>query len=226
MAHMAAVKSVKSNARRVLLVDDHPIVSEGLAEILNRQPDLKVCGCCHSGNQVLPEIKRLSPEVMVIDIGLGGVNGIDLIKQVRAFHEKLPIVVLSMHDERLYAERALKAGALGYVMKQAPVDQVIEAVRQALSGQRYLSGRMQERLMQMFGNTAISKPGVDRLTDREIEVFALLGSGANTRDIAKKLNISTKTVETYRANIKEKLGLRTASEILRAALEFTQEHVH
>ena len=224
---MGGAKTIKPKSQhRVLLVDDHPVVSEGLAEILNRQADLKVCGCCHSAPQVLPAIEKLSPDVMVIDVGLAGVNGIDLIKQIKAFHAKLPIVVLSMHDERLYAERAIKAGALGYVMKQSPVDQVIEAIRLALKGQRYLSRKMQERLMEMFGTPAIARPGVDCLTDRELEVFGLLGSGSSTRDIAKKLNISVKTVDTYRAKIKEKLGLQSASEILRAAMEFNQRHVH
>ena len=219
--------TTSARPHRILLVDDHPVVSEGLAEIVNRQQDLRVCGSCDSGKRALHEINRLAPDLLVIDIGLDGTNGIDVIKQIKSIHERLPIVVLSMHDERLYAERAIRAGALGYVMKQAPVSEVLVAIRQALAGRRHLSRNMQERLVQLFGvgSTAVMQPGVDQLTDREIEVFALLGNGLSTREIAGRLNISAKTVETYRAHIKEKLGLRNGTEILRAALDFAQKHV-
>jgi DNA-binding NarL/FixJ family response regulator len=214
--------------RRILLVDDHPIVSEGLAELLNREGDLKVCGCCQSAKEAVLEVSRLNPDLVVVDIGLGGANGIDLIKQIRSLYEGLAVMVLSMHDERLYAERALKAGALGYVMKHTPVQELIGAIRQVLKGQCYLSQNMREHLLEFAGPGAqgVEKPGVTRLTDREIEVFVWLGNGLSTRDIASRLSISAKTVETYRAHIKEKLGLRNGSEILRAALEFAQNHVH
>lgn len=213
--------------RRIMLVDDHPIVREGLAQILNQQADMEVCGQCDSAQKAIELTVKEMPDLVIVDISLDGANGIELIKNLRAVREKLPVLTLSMHEERLYAERALRAGASGYVMKQAPVPEVLKAVRQILGGGRYLSAAMQERLVQLVsgGTATIVRTGLDTLTDREIEVFELVGGGLSTREIAGKLHIGAKTVETYRAKIKEKLGLRNAAEVLRAAIEFGNRQV-
>lgn len=206
----------------VLIVDDHPIVREGLTELINRENGLHVCGSAESGQQALEAATRLKPDVFVIDLSLEDVTGLSLIKELRARSVTAPILVLSMHEESLYAERALRAGAQGYVMKREAPTKVIEAIRQVLGGEVFLSSEMASRLMQrLVGIRGPAElPSVARLSDRELEVYSLIGHGLKTREIAAKLNLSVKTIETYREHIKEKLGLKNATELVQSAIKW------
>jgi len=219
----AASPSAGDLRRKVLLVDDHPILREGLAQIINHEPDLKVCGQAGSASQALRAVAALSPDLVVVDISLKGVNGIELIKQIRAQNPNAYVLALSVHDEALYAERALRAGAKGYVMKQAPTEEVMAAIRRVMAGGRHLSQQMQERMLEkMSGAPSGSKPSgpdLDQLSDRELEVFQLIGNGLGTREIAAQLHLGIKTVETYRAHLKQKLKLRSGIELIRLAIE-------
>jgi DNA-binding NarL/FixJ family response regulator len=213
----------KRSARRLLLVDDQPILREGFARLLDQEPDLKVCGQADSAPGALKAIGALKPDLVTVDIVLKGMNGIELVKQIKALHPLLPVLVLSMLDEVLFAERALRAGAKGYVMKQAPTDEVKTAIRRLLRGGRYLSPRMQERIMENLSSGGGPAPGIESLSDRELEVFQLIGNGCATRQIAQQLRLSIKTIETYRAHIKEKLKLATGMELIRLAVETASE---
>jgi DNA-binding NarL/FixJ family response regulator len=211
--------------RRLLLVDDHPILREGFAGLINQEPDLKVCGQPDDSANALNDIAALKPDLVIVDIALKGINGIELIKRIKALDGELPVLVLSVQDEALFAERALRAGARGYVMKQAPTEEVMAAIRQVLRGARYLSHRMQERMLENLsdGSSSGSAPGVECLSDRELEVFQLVGSGCGTRQIAEQLRLSIKTIETYRAHIKQKLKLRNGMELIRSAIKTATE---
>jgi DNA-binding NarL/FixJ family response regulator len=215
--------SVKRSAHRLLLVDDQPILREGFAHLLDQEPDLKVCGQADSATGALKAITALRPDLVTVDVVLKGMNGIELVKQIRALHPMLPVLVLSMLDEVLFAERALRAGAKGYVMKQAPTDEVKGAIRRLLRGGRYLSPRMQERILENLSTGGRVAPGIESLSDRELEVFQLIGSGCATRQIAQQLRLSVKTIETYRAHIKEKLKLANGMELIRMAVETASE---
>ena len=208
---------------RLLLVDDQPILREGFAQLLEKEPDLKVCGQADSATGALKAITALRPDLVTVDVVLKGMNGIELVKQIRALHPLLPILVLSMLDEVLFAERALRAGAKGYVMKQAPTEEVKAAIRRLLKGGRYLSTRMQERILENLSSGGRVAPGIESLSDRELEVFQLIGSGCATRQIAQQLRLSVKTIETYRAHIKEKLKLANGMELIRMAVETASE---
>lgn len=214
----------KRSAHRLLLVDEQPILREGMARLLESEPDLKVCGQADSAAGALKEIGSRRPDLVTVDIILKGMNGIELIKQIKGLHPFLPVLVLSMLDEALFAERALRAGAKGYVMKQAPVEEVKGAIRRLLRGGRYLSPRMQERILENISGGGAPAPGIDSLSDRELEVFQLIGDGCGTRHIAEHLQLSVKTIETYRAHIKEKLKLSSGLELIRLAMETTGEH--
>ncbi len=209
--------------RHVLIVDDHPIFRNGIIQLINHEPDLYVCGEICSAAQALGAVEELKPDIVVLDLSIQGTNGIELMKSVRALHPHLPALMVSMHDESIYAERALRAGARGYVMKAAPSEKVIEAIRRVLSGGIYLSEAIGGRLLDTFLNGRAINVGsstVEQLSDREIEVFRAVGEGRGTRDIARTLFLSVKTVETHRAHIKEKLQLKTAPELVRAAVEW------
>lgn len=209
--------------RRVLIVDDHPIFRNGIIQLINHEPDLHVCGEICSAAQALGAVEELKPDIVVLDLSIQGTNGIELMKSVRALHPHLPALMVSMHDESIYAERALRAGARGYVMKAAPSEKVIEAIRRVLSGGIYLSEAIGGRLLDTFLNgraTNVGSSTVEQLSDREIEVFRAVGEGRGTREIARTLFLSVKTVETHRAHIKEKLQLKTAPELVRAAVEW------
>jgi DNA-binding NarL/FixJ family response regulator len=205
---------------RILLVDDHPVMREGFAQLINLEPDLEVCAQASEAAEAMTLVLQLQPDIAVVDITLKGTNGIELIKHLRAAHRDLPVLSLSMHDESLYAERALRAGALGYVMKQAPISDVMAAIRSVLRREMFVSTRMRSRLLGKFvqGAPTNGKSDIERLSDRELEVFQLIGQGRGTREIAEELRLSIKTVETYRANIKEKFNLRTAMELVRLAV--------
>ncbi|PYK59709.1 MAG: DNA-binding response regulator [Verrucomicrobia bacterium] len=203
----------------VLVVDDHPLFRKGVVQLLSDEPDIEVRAQAGSAREALDAIRRQSVDLAVIDISLeGGANGIELTKALRAERPRLPVLILSMHDETLYAERALRAGARGYVMKREALDQFIIAVRAVLQGEIFISPVMSNRMVydHIHGGDYSRSP-VDRLSDRELEVLQLIGKGHDMRDIAKGLHLSAKTVETHRAHIKEKLNLANAREVTRFA---------
>jgi len=204
------------------VVDDHPIVRQGLSQLINREPDLTVCGEAEDARTVLHSIDRSKPDILIVDVSLNGPDGIDLLKTIRARDPKLPVLILSMHDESLYAERALRAGANGYIMKQEATERVLIAIRQILGGEVYVSDRMAQKMVQQFvkGSPVPRQSSVDELTDRELEVFRLIGQGHSTRQIAEELHISVKTVESYYAHIKEKLSLKNARELVQHAVQW------
>jgi DNA-binding NarL/FixJ family response regulator len=211
--------------RGILLVDDHPVMREGLAQLINHAPDLSVCGQFEDAAQAFAAIATLSPDLAVVDLSLKGSSGLELIKNIRASHPKVRILVLSMYDESLYAERVLRAGAGGYIMKQEAGEKVLDAMRQVLRGGIYVSERMNSRLMNQFIG-AKSSQGVsvmERLSDRELEVFGLIGQGKGTRQIAEQLRLSVKTIESHRAHIKEKLNLKDANELVHTAIRTSGE---
>ncbi|HWW85112.1 MAG TPA: response regulator transcription factor [Vicinamibacterales bacterium] len=208
--------------RRVLVVDDHPIVRQGMTLLINREPDLEVCGEAEEATAAIAAIEQLQPDVVIADLSLNGPDGIDLVKAIRARSSSLPVLVLSMHDELTYAERALRAGANGYIMKQEATTRVLTAVRRILSGDVYLSDRAANRVVQQFvrGATRTESP-IAELSDRELEVFRLIGQGHGTRQIAEELHLSVKTVESHQAHIKEKLSLRSARELVQHAIQWS-----
>jgi DNA-binding NarL/FixJ family response regulator len=208
--------------RRVLIVDDHPLMRQGLAQLINQQPDLVVCGEAEDVPQALRQTSELKPEVVIVDLSLRGSDGIELIKRLHLQCAQLPILVLSMHDEAIYAERALKAGAWGYIMKQEATNQVLNALRRVLAGEIHVSQSVSSRIVQgLVGGSGISKRSpLERLSDRELEVFRKIGRGAATREIAAELRLSVKTIETYCAHIKEKLRLQSQRELIQHAIQW------
>jgi DNA-binding NarL/FixJ family response regulator len=207
---------------KVFLVDDHPILRQGLALFIDREPDLMVCGQADDAASALQAIREATPDFVVLDISLDGPDGLELLKTLRVRYPNLPVLVLSMHDESAYAERALRAGANGYIMKQEATDRVLTAIRQILSGDVYLSDRSTKRMLQQFVSGSISpRDPLAKLSDRELEVYRLIGAGHGTRQIADELHVSTKTVESYQAHIKEKLALRNARELVQHAVEWS-----
>ncbi len=208
--------------RRILLVDDHPVVRQGLALLINREPDLTVCGDAEEANSALERIETLKPDLVVVDISLSGPDGIDLLKSVRTRDPHLPILILSMLDETIYAERALYAGANGYIMKQEATELVLVAIRRILEGEIYVSNRMASKMLHRFagGTREEAASPISKLTDRELEVFRLIGEGNGTRQIAEQLHISVKTVESYQAHIKDKLSLKNSRELVQRAIQW------
>jgi DNA-binding NarL/FixJ family response regulator len=203
-------------------VDDHPIVRQGLALFIEREPDLMVCGEAEDATSALQAIREAAPDFVILDISLNGPDGLELLKTLRVRYPNLPALILSMHDESVYAERALRAGANGYIMKQEAADKVITAIRHILGGDVYLSDRLTKQMLQQFVNGSISpRDPLAKLSDRELEVFRLIGAGHGTRQIADELHVSTKTVESYQAHIKEKLALRNARELVQYAVEWS-----
>src|SRR5277367_4655657 len=205
---------------KVFLVDDHPIVRQGLALLINGEADLMVCGEAEGGFAALQMVGEIRPDILVLDISLNGPDGIELLKTIRIQDSALPVLILSMHDESTYAERALRAGANGYIMKQEATEKVLVAIRHILQGEVYLSDRLTKRLLLQFVHGSISpRDPLAKLSDRELEVYRLIGAGHATRQIADELHVSTKTVESYQAHIKEKLSLRNARELVQHAIE-------
>jgi DNA-binding NarL/FixJ family response regulator len=209
--------------RTVFLVDDHPIVRQGLALLINREPDLAVCGDAEEAGSAFRRIEELKPDLIVVDISLNGPDGLDLLKNIRARDPNLPVLILSMLDESLYAERALRAGASGYIMKQEATERVLVAIRRILGGEVYVSDRMANRMLHRLvgGSRVEQRSPIADLTDRELEVFRLIGEGHGTRQIADELHISVKTVESYQSHIKEKLSLKNARELVQRAIQWT-----
>ena len=207
---------------KIFLVDDHPLVREWLTNLLHQQVDLQVCGEAATAPEALEAIYKLKPDIAMVDISLQSGSGIELIKDIAGLKPPVSVIVLSMHDENLYAERALRAGARGYVMKRETAGNVIAAVRSVLDGKLYLSERLRALFAEKFlqGDSVANSPSVEQLSDRELEVFQLLGQGYETRQIAETLHVSLKTVQAFCARIKEKLKLASATELLREAVRW------
>ncbi len=207
---------------KIFLVDDHAIVRQGLALLINRETDLKVCGDSEDANEALHQIEKLRPHLIIVDISLSGPDGLVLLKNIRARDPDLPVLILSMLDELLYAERALRAGANGYIMKHQATEQVLVAIRRILDGEIYVSERMANKMLHRFvgGHPVEQRSPIADLTDRELEVFRLIGEGHGTRQIAEALHLSVKTVESYQAHIKDKLALRNGRELVQRAIQW------
>jgi DNA-binding NarL/FixJ family response regulator len=208
--------------RTVFVVDDHPLLRQGLALLINQQLDLEVCGEAEEAQAAMRAIARKRPDILIVDISLNGPDGLDLLKAIRGSYPELPVLILSMHDEAIYAERALRARANGYIMKQEATEKVLVAVRRILSGEVYLSDRMANKMLQQYigGSPAALQSRISALSDRELEVFCLIGDGRGTREIAEELHLSIKTVETYQAHIKEKLFLHSGRELIQHAIQW------
>jgi DNA-binding NarL/FixJ family response regulator len=221
-----ATRFVGKLKSRIFIVEDHPITHNGLAQLINYQDDLRVCGHAGTVAKAIGGVDEAEPDLVIVDVSLPDGHGIELVKDLKARHPQARILVLSMHDEGLYAERAFRAGASGYVMKQEPADMVLAAVRRILSGEAYLSPRMQERVLNHFaaGKPTAANSNIERLTDRELEVFELIGRGLGTRQIARQLRLGVSTVETHRAHLKEKLDLESGTELTCRAVEWVNNH--
>lgn len=210
---------------RVVIVDDHPLFRERLAQLINHELDMEVCGEAENAAQGIQLIRNSSPDLAIVDITLKGSSGLELIKSIKALSIGTPVLVLSMHDEALYAERALRAGATGYITKHQAADEIIVAIRRVLAGEVYLSERMTASFLKSLttgGVKNIPRP-VDRLTDRELEVLELIGNGRTTREIAETLKLGVATVDTYRARIKEKMNFQNATELQHFAVRWVRE---
>lgn len=210
--------------RKVLIVDDHPIVRQGLRLMINEEPDLKVCGEAQSEREARVAIRELQPDIVIVDISLIQGDGIELVRDVHAHHPSLPMLVLSMHDELIYAERLLAAGASGYIMKHAASDQLLVALRKVLAGERYVSESLAESFGRPRGAGSESGAGrgdpIERLSNRELQVLSLIGRGQSSREAAERLGLSIKTVETHRQGLKRKLNLATNAQLVQYAINW------
>lgn len=220
---MAALPSAaKSTKIRVLLVDDHPAIREALMNAVRNQMDMEVCGQAASSDEAFRMIERMSPDVAIIDISLGDAHGLDLVQNIRTQFSSVQIVVFSMYDENVYAERAVRAGASAYVMKSEPTQNMVEAIRNVHRGEVHLSQKMFSRILGKVALKRSNAPGfaIDELTDREMAVFQMLGEGNSIEEITDQLSLSRKTIETYRRRAKEKLGLDSVGELLQYAVQW------
>lgn len=213
---------------RVFIVDDHTMFREGMRQLIDRESDLTVCGDVADATAALLEIRGLKPDLVIVDISLSGVTGIDLIKNIKAEFEDLPVLVVSMHEESLYAERALRAGAMGYVMKQEPAKTVKFAIRKVLGGDIHLSDKMSVAMLAKFmrgGRVEQPVSAIETLSDRELEVFRMLGQGKATRQVAEELNLTIATINSFRNRIKEKLNLKNSTELILHAVQWVREGI-
>ena len=212
---------------RIFIVDDHPLLRRGLSELINREPDMIFCGEAEDSPSALKTISMIKPDLVIVDISLKGYNGIELIKNIKAFDSKVQILVLSMHDESIYAMRVLKAGAKAYVMKQEVVDKVVEAVRRIRAGKVFVSERVASRMLDhvAVGGDPTRDSPVDMLSDRELEIVNMIGNGLPTREIATRLHISIKTVESHRARIKEKLNIKNAIQLVQFCVRWVEDGI-
>ncbi len=209
-----------NRAHRVLIVDDHPLVRQGLRWLVDQEDDLEICGEAADVKEARAALQQTQPNVVVLDLSLRDSNGIDLIKAIRSKYEQLPVLVCSIHDERIYAERLLSAGANGYIMKEATADQFLVALRQVLAGELYVSERVKTRMMERSAAGGRRQTGdrTERLSNREFEILGLIGQGKTTRQVAESLSLSVKTVDSHRQRIKKKLGLQTSAQVVQFAI--------
>lgn len=217
-------EAVKAKTIKVFVVDDHPIIRQGLAQLIRQEPDMAYAGEAEDAVEALRAIETIRPDIAIIDVSLKSSSGIDLIKDLRIRMPDLPLLVLSMHDESFYAERVLRAGARGYIMKEEAAEKVVLAIRKILAGEICLSDKMAASMLSKLvdGRSGSAAFPIERLSDRELEVFELIGHGMGTRQIANKLHLSIKTIESHRANLKVKLQAKSATELLRHAINWVQ----
>jgi DNA-binding NarL/FixJ family response regulator len=212
---------------RLLVVDDHPMTRYGIVRLIEQQPDLVVCGEAENASRALAAIRDLKPQVVLADLTMPGGEGLEFVKDMRSLHPEIAVLVVSMHDEALYAERALRAGARGYIMKNEGGEKLVEAIRQVLQGKTYVSENMSGKVLEIFSGRRrrADDTTIGKLTDRQFEVFRLLGQGMTTREIGQQLRLGTKTVETHRLHVREKLGLRSGPALIKYAVRWagTQE---
>lgn len=225
IAGKKAPAEAQGQPNRVFIVDDHTMFREGLRQLIEREARLTVCGDAPDAVEAMSGIRATKPDVVIVDISLAGGSGIDLIKDIKAEFEELPVLVVSMHDESLYAERALRAGAMGYVMKHEPAKTVKAAIHKVLGGDMYLSEKMASSVINRFmrGQSEEPKSPIETLSDRELEVFRMLGQGKGVRLIAEELSVTIPTVNSFRNRIKEKLGLKTSTEVMLHAIQWIRE---
>jgi len=218
---------VTDSRKRVLLVDDHAVVRFGIAQLINRQADLVVCGEEEDASKALSAIEQLKPDLVIADISLKESSGLELMRNIKAQHPRLPVLVVSGHDETIYAEIAFRAGALGYLMKEAVLENIPTAIHRVLSGSIYVSDALGAKMLkqQVRGQTDINESPVKSLSDRELEVFQLVGRWKKTKEIAAELHLSVKTVEYYREQIKRKLNLKDAGELTQYATSWVQREI-
>lgn len=217
----------KDNRKRILLVDDHAVVRFGIAQLINRQNDLVVCGEEEDASKALSAIEKLKPDLVIADLSLKDSSGLELMRNIKAQFPRLPILVVSVHEESIYAEIAFRAGALGYLMKQEALDKVVIAIRRVLEGSVYVSDTLAAKMLQqrVRGQTDVQESPIQALSDRELEVFQLIGQWKKTKEIAQELHLSVKTVEYYREQIKRKLNLKDASELTHYATSWVQRDI-
>ena len=221
---MTTAKHTKARGlRQIFLVDDHPMMREGLSQLISQEKDLAICGEAEDAAAALQQIEKLKPDLVLADVSLRTSNGLDLIKDLKLRAPSVAVLVISMHDESLYAERVLRAGGRGYIMKQEGGSRLMQAIRQVLDGGTYVSEKISARILDWFsGRPSHDASPVGKLSDRELQVFQLLGEGLSTKQVAAQLHVSPKTVEVHRVNIKQKLGLGTAPELIRAAVRWVE----
>lgn len=213
---------------RIYIVDDHPLVRQGLSQVINNETDMEICGEAEDAPQAMKGVGPANPDVIIVDISLRGNNGLELIKNLKAIHENIRILVFSMHDESIYAQRALRAGAKAFVMKKESPTKVVEAIRRIITGEIYVSPSVADQVLHQIvngPNNATSTSPIDRLTDRELEVVQLIGRGLSSREVAESLNLSVKTIESHRAHVKEKLNLRNATELVQFSVQWVDQQV-
>jgi DNA-binding NarL/FixJ family response regulator len=208
--------------RKIIIVDDHPVVRQGMTQLINQETDLEVCGQIEEASKVIDLIKKIKPDLVILDLSLKDTSGIEVIKDIKVSYQDLPILVLSMHDESLYAERVLRLGAMGYIMKHEATEKIIFAIRQVLNGNIYASDNILGKILRkaVGSNKTDSNNPLEILSDRELEIFQFIGDGLKTSQIAAKLNLSTKTIEVYKEKIKEKLNLQSGAELTRYCIEY------
>ena len=226
MARKSRTVGTARKRTRILLVDDHPLVRERLAEIINRETDLLVCGEAEDRHEALVAVPANHPQLVIIDLTLKNSDGLELIKDIRSRWPKLRMLVVSMHDESLYAERAIRAGALGYITKQEATRKILIAIRHVLEGTIYLNEKIASHIISRLTSHAgaVAATPDELLSDRELQVFDLTGRGQNTVEIAARLRVAVKTIETYRSRVREKLKLKNSSELLQSAISWTHQH--
>lgn len=209
---------------RILIVDDHPLVRQGITQLVNQEADLHICCEAENAEEAIESIRNCVPDLVIVDISLEGISGIELVKIIKARNAHLPTLVMSMHDESLYAERALRAGARGYIMKQEAPEKILTAIRQILHGNIYVSDKMRSKILQQLidGQSHAAASPVADLSDRELEVMRLIGQGFSTAEIAEKMSRSVKTIEAHRGNLKEKLQLKTGAELVHFAIQWVE----